>query len=417
MTTWIFQGNPDDYDIDGYLASRPTNVTWLVTRYGSEITVGDRVYFWRNQGTAKAVPGIIAEGIVTSGVQQRPEDPEGVRFWRVKDGRASELRARALMRLVKVATRKSMITREHCLEDPALKDLPNLKMQNATNYRVDASQAARIAALWSRAGRDWTRDESIAGLWAYVETFGGAVSTLPGSHVSRVSLLTGRSVSAAYAKVMNFRSLDPRTPAKGMTEASDMDREVWAKFFDGALDEEAVRREFERLWRDTDELEGRVTVEATAMRDAIQAEARELEKHDLQDLLAKYVAQRAETNDVSNGKKRDRGTPSVRTVSTRVFERDPLVIAIARMRADHHCEVQGCQHESFKTPEGWSYVEVHHIEPLGEGGPDVIENVACVCASHHREAHFGVQRAELKKILQCVRADTETQSGVLQAIL
>jgi hypothetical protein len=50
MRTWIFQGNPDDYDIDGYLDSRPARLTWLVTRYAHEIAVEDRVFLWRNQG-------------------------------------------------------------------------------------------------------------------------------------------------------------------------------------------------------------------------------------------------------------------------------------------------------------------------------------------------------------------------------
>ena len=59
------QGNPDDFDIDGYLASRPSQVFWLVTRYASEMAPGDRVYLWRNQGQAKAVAGIIAETIVS----------------------------------------------------------------------------------------------------------------------------------------------------------------------------------------------------------------------------------------------------------------------------------------------------------------------------------------------------------------
>jgi hypothetical protein len=62
MQTWIFQGNPDDdYDIDGYLSSRPSQLVWLVTRYASEIAVGDRVYLWRNQGKEGAVSGVTAE--------------------------------------------------------------------------------------------------------------------------------------------------------------------------------------------------------------------------------------------------------------------------------------------------------------------------------------------------------------------
>jgi len=28
MQTWIFQGNPDEFDLDGYLASRPGQVPW-----------------------------------------------------------------------------------------------------------------------------------------------------------------------------------------------------------------------------------------------------------------------------------------------------------------------------------------------------------------------------------------------------
>jgi len=55
MGTWIFQGNPDDYDIDGYLGSRPAQLVWLVTRYASEIIIGDRVYLWRNQGKQGAI--------------------------------------------------------------------------------------------------------------------------------------------------------------------------------------------------------------------------------------------------------------------------------------------------------------------------------------------------------------------------
>jgi hypothetical protein len=79
MQTWIFQGNPDEYDIDGYLASRPGRLSWLVTRYASEIAAGDRVYLWRNQGQQHAIAGVVAEAVVTAPTEMRGEDPEGVR--------------------------------------------------------------------------------------------------------------------------------------------------------------------------------------------------------------------------------------------------------------------------------------------------------------------------------------------------
>jgi hypothetical protein len=232
MRTWIFQGNPDDYDIDGYLSSRPAQLVWLVTRYASEIAVRDRVYLWRNQGKQSAIPGIIAEGIVTAAPELRGEDPEGVRFWRTDGPRATAPQVRAAMRLVKVATAREVIRRDWCIEDPVLRDLPNLKMGAGTNYPIPPDQALRLNALWNHTGRDWTRNECIAGLMAYAETYGGPVSRLPGSPVARVAVTIGRAVSGVYAKVMNFRSLDPRATGTGMSGAGDTDRAVWREYFD-----------------------------------------------------------------------------------------------------------------------------------------------------------------------------------------
>jgi hypothetical protein len=97
-----------------YLSSRPPQLVWLVTRYASEIAVGDRVYLWRNQGKEGAVSGVIAEAIVTAAPELRGEDPDGVRFWRVQGPRATAPQVRAVMRLVKVATAREMIRANWC---------------------------------------------------------------------------------------------------------------------------------------------------------------------------------------------------------------------------------------------------------------------------------------------------------------
>jgi hypothetical protein len=205
MRTWIFQGNPNDYDIDSYLASRPAEIVWLVTRYSEEIAEGDRVYLWRNQGEQqKSVAGIVAEAVVTASPRLREVDSEGIRYWRTQNPRATSPQVRAGMRLVKVASPREVIRREWCTSDPILRDLLNLRMQAGTNYPVTPQQARRLSALWSRTGHDWNRSESVAGLWAYAQTFGQPVSQTPGSPVAEVALLIGRAVSGVYAKVMNF---------------------------------------------------------------------------------------------------------------------------------------------------------------------------------------------------------------------
>src|SRR6516164_1700376 len=95
--------------------------------------------------------------------------------------------------------------------------------------------------------------------------------------------------------------------------------------------------------------------------------------------------------------------PARKILSARSYERNPLVITIARLRASHRCEVQNCTHPTFKTLEGIIYTEVHHIVPLADGGEDSIDNVACLCPAHHREIHLGLRSAELTEQLIFIR--------------
>ena len=392
MQTWIFQGNPDDYDIDGYLASRPSQVVWLVTRYANEIALGDRVYLWRNQGQAKAVAGVIAEAIVTEPPMLRNEDTEGLQFWREISERGSAPQVRSALRLVRVASTREVLRRDWMLDDPILKDLPNLKMQAGTNYKVSPAQADRLDGLWSRTGQDWSRDEAVAGLWAYSQTYGGPISKLPNSPVADVALRIGRAVSGVYAKVMNFRSLDPRVLGRGMTGAGEADKLVWAEYFDAqisTLRADQLNNEFSRIWAPEQS-----SVDAKIAAAAVHIEADRLEaQDDLAQLMAKYAA-----------RSRPARRPAARPLSTRAYDRDPLVIAIGRKRADHRCEVVDCEHPTFDTADGDRYVEIHHIVPLADGGEDTIDNVACLCPAHHREVHLGGNAQQLAAQLRSLRA-------------
>jgi hypothetical protein len=395
MRTWIFQGNPDDYDIDGYLASRPSQVVWLVTRYANEILAGDRVYLWRNQGQAKSVAGIIAEAIITEPPRLRDEDPEGIAFWREISDRGTAPQVRADMRLLRVASRKEVLRRDWMLDDPILKDLPNLKMQAGTNYKVSPDQADRIYALWSRTGQDWSRNEAVAGLWAYDRTYGGPISQLPNSPVADVALRIGRAVSGVYAKVMNFRSLDPRAQGRGMTGAGETDKLVWSEYFDlqsSKVRSDDLNKEFDRIWPTESS-----SVDAKTAADVLRIEADHLEAEDLSQLMTKYAAR-------SHSATR----PRAKFLRTRAYDRDPLVIAIGRKRAKHRCEVKDCSHPTFETVDGDPYVEIHHIVPLADGGEDTIENVACLCPAHHREVHLGVASRRLSAELTLLRAIDNT---------
>lgn len=148
--------------------------------------------------------------------------------------------------------------------------------------------------------------------------------------------------------------------------------------------------EFERLWGTVDQVIHGATVDVDAV-------ASELVGKSLNDLLARYAARAAE--------RRKRGNrPRARSTSTTVFDRDPLVVAIGRLRAGHQCEVPECKHPTFLKSNGEVYVEVHHILPLEKGGSDTIDNVACLCPAHHCEAHHGKQARAIAQALLKIRA-------------
>jgi 5-methylcytosine-specific restriction protein A len=48
---------------------------------------------------------------------------------------------------------------------------------------------------------------------------------------------------------------------------------------------------------------------------------------------------------------------------------------------------------------GKVYLETHHVVPLHENGEDSVNNVVALCPNHHREAHHGERRAEIRRLL------------------
>lgn len=72
------------------------------------------------------------------------------------------------------------------------------------------------------------------------------------------------------------------------------------------------------------------------------------------------------------------------------FLRLPAVVAYVLDRAADRCEC--CGQQPFRRDDGTTYLEVHHLRPLAEGGSDTVENAVAVCANCHRELHFGRDR-------------------------
>ena len=90
--------------------------------------------------------------------------------------------------------------------------------------------------------------------------------------------------------------------------------------------------------------------------------------------------------------------PSKDRVASERFARDPNVITWVLENADGICEVCG-RKAPFEREGGDPYLEVHHVRPLSEGGPDKPNNALACCPNCHRELHFGRQRHHFRSDL------------------
>ncbi|CAN7654162.1 HNH endonuclease [Rhizobium sp. LjRoot254] len=109
---------------------------------------------------------------------------------------------------------------------------------------------------------------------------------------------------------------------------------------------------------------------------------------------------------VSNLKKRGRHAsppkgnrkPAKSQKTSTAFVRDPNVVAWVLVNAKGICE--RCEEAApFNRDDGEPFLEVHHIRPLSEGGPDTTDNALACCPNCHRRLHSGQDRATLKSDL------------------
>jgi hypothetical protein len=84
-------------------------------------------------------------------------------------------------------------------------------------------------------------------------------------------------------------------------------------------------------------------------------------------------------------------------VTTHRVIRDTLLAR--RVKQLHNFECQLCGH-TIQLADGGRYAEAHHIQPLGEphNGPDVLDNIVCLCPNHHVALDFGTMLLALKDL-------------------
>ncbi|WP_275257566.1 HNH endonuclease [Vibrio alginolyticus] len=82
-------------------------------------------------------------------------------------------------------------------------------------------------------------------------------------------------------------------------------------------------------------------------------------------------------------------TPEVIDSKTKLYRRNPDVIAETLFRAKGKCENCGNDAPFLRKSDNTPYLEVHHKIMLSAGGLDCISNTEALCPNCHRERHYG----------------------------
>lgn len=138
MRTWIFQANPNKYQIHESLQLEKKEY-WNLRQHAKAVHAGDRVLIW----ICGKAAGIYAVGKVLTEPAIRPDSAVGLSYWITKrDGR--QPMARALVEYNKILLDEPLL-KDFIQCDPSLWNLRILASPRGTNFSVSEDEWEAIS--------------------------------------------------------------------------------------------------------------------------------------------------------------------------------------------------------------------------------------------------------------------------------
>ena len=136
-TYWIFQGNPDLFDIDRYVSTRQ-EIWWSVRQYRDRLQAGDEVFLWRSGADG----GVIARCTALSSTEPNITE-DAPELWKThfeRDINDRKCRLRIIEKYVQQPIQRDRIK-------AALPELPVFRFAQNTNYPISESDYRKILQM------------------------------------------------------------------------------------------------------------------------------------------------------------------------------------------------------------------------------------------------------------------------------
>lgn len=183
---WIFQGNPDEYDIDKYFKSN-SYIYWAVRhkKHQESIRIGDPVFLWRAKGGYDNPFGIVAYGHVVEKPKHKDEVkyPEKLLDNLFKRKATSEIRVGIQLEEVRLNLEGGMLEASSLSAQDSLKDMAILTVRQGSNFQISEEQYKVLHNIWEHEGnRSVLKMYSFQSLNEYISQLTSSDYHLTASH-------------------------------------------------------------------------------------------------------------------------------------------------------------------------------------------------------------------------------------------
>jgi hypothetical protein len=145
---WVFQGNPEKFDVDDYVTRYPELVYWRTPRYATRIAVGDRAVMWRSGPDAGAIAlGVVVEA-PTPGTKVKHPEALGTDLWRAEPPDPAENKTGIQLQEIRLTLDEGFLPRQTAKSDQELANATIVTMPNGTVFPLNTAQAAALERLW-----------------------------------------------------------------------------------------------------------------------------------------------------------------------------------------------------------------------------------------------------------------------------
>lgn len=146
MQTWIFQGNPQRFNVNDYLLENE-RIWWSVRQehLAVKMKLNDEVFIWRSDGATKASGGVVARAQIVSLPQEYSNDDDSLGYWYEDMNRDTYL---AVELKVLEEDVDEGIKRIELIKHERLSDMLILRLRQNTNYLLPEHHSEYLRKMW-----------------------------------------------------------------------------------------------------------------------------------------------------------------------------------------------------------------------------------------------------------------------------